>query len=169
LRRERWRVALRRDRFRSHAALFGPASFLVAAFETTPPEAKAASPSYFNRKGRAMASTRSTPSTRRAASAASSDTPKGALTALARHGARIQIAACTAAAKTLNEWAQTADRFAQAVGDELLRRVNGESDSSELVARITTASSTHLRELTALPRAAADHFDTRLARVPIDD
>jgi hypothetical protein len=116
-----------------------------------------------------MASTRSTtPGTRRAAAPASSDTPKAALSALARHGARIQIAASTAAAKTPDEWAQTADRFAQAVGDELLRRVDGQTDSSELVARFTTASSTHIRELTALPRATADHFDMRLARVPGD-
>ena len=116
-----------------------------------------------------MASTRSKATTRRAARSARADTPKQAALALVRHGARIQIAACTAAAKTLDEWAQTADRFAQAVGDELLRRLNGETDSSELVARLTTASNAHLRELTALPRAAADHFDTRLARVPIDD
>lgn len=115
-----------------------------------------------------MASTRSNVSTRRAASSAPADTPKQAVLALVRSTARIQIAAGTAA-KTLTEWAQTADRFAQAVGDELLCRVNGETDSSELVARITSASSTHLRELTALPRAAADHFDARLARVPIDD
>jgi hypothetical protein len=115
-----------------------------------------------------VASTRSNATTRRAAGSALADAPKQAFLALVRHGARIQIAASTATAKTLTEWAQTADRFAQAVGEELLRRVDGETDSAELVARITTASSTHLRELTALPRAAADHFDTRLARVPID-
>lgn len=113
-----------------------------------------------------MASTRSKTSKRTAQRAAASDTPKHALLALVRHGARIQIAAGSAAAKTFAGWAQTADQLAQAVGDELLRRVNGETDSSELVARITTASSAHLRELTALPRAAADHFDARLARVP---
>ena len=67
------------------------------------------------------------------------------------------------------EWAQAADRLAQTVGDELLRRVNGETDSAALIACIATAGSTHLRELTALPRAAADHFDTRLARVPTND
>jgi hypothetical protein len=115
-----------------------------------------------------MASTRSNATTRRAASSDPADTPKRAVLAIVRHGALIQIAACTAAAKALAEWAQTADRLAQAVGDELLRRVDGETDSAELIARITTASSVHLRELSALPRAAADHFDTRLARVPID-
>jgi hypothetical protein len=115
-----------------------------------------------------MASTRSKVTTRRAAGSAPADTPKQALLALVRHSARIQIAACVATAETLTEWAQTADRFAQAAGDELLRRVNGETDSADMLARITTAGSTHLRELTALPRTAADHFDTRLARVTID-
>jgi hypothetical protein len=116
-----------------------------------------------------MASTRSNATTRRAAGSVPAETPGQAFLALVRHGARIQIAACTATARTLTEWADTADRFAQAVADELLLRVNGETDSAELVARITTASSRHLRELTALPRTAADHFDTRLARVPIDN
>jgi hypothetical protein len=69
----------------------------------------------------------------------------------------------------LNGWAQAADRFAQTVGDELLRRVDGETDSAELIARVTAATNSHLRELSALPRAAADHFDTRLARVPTDN
>lgn len=115
-----------------------------------------------------MASTRSKTTTRRTARTKPARTPKQAFVALLRDGARIQIAAGTAAAKTLSDWAQTTDRFAQAAGDELLRRVDGETDSAELVARITTASSTHLRELTALPRSAADHFDTCLARVSID-
>jgi hypothetical protein len=115
-----------------------------------------------------MASTRSSPKTRRAARGAPSDTPKQAMVALARHGARIQIAACSTAAKTLTEFAQTTDRFAQAVGDDLLRRVDGESDSAAVIARVRAASRVHLRELKALPRAAADHFDTRLRRVPID-
>jgi hypothetical protein len=119
-----------------------------------------------------MASTRSNATsnakTRSAARSMPVRTPKQAFFALLREGARIEIAAGTAAANTLTDWALTTDRFAQAVGDELLRRVNGESKSGELVARITTASSTHLRELSALPRSAVDHFDMRLARMPID-
>ena len=115
-----------------------------------------------------MASTRSIAATRAAGRSAPADTPRQAFLALVRHGARIQIAACTAATTTLTEWAQTADRYAQAVAGELLHRVDGETDSAELLARLATASSVHLRELIALPRAAADHFDTRLARVPID-
>ena len=115
-----------------------------------------------------MASTRLKATPRRAAAPVQADTPKQAFLALVRRGTRLQIAATTAAAETLAEWAKTADRLTQTLGDELLRRVDGETDSAELVARITTASSTHLRELAALPAAAANHFDTRLARVPTD-
>jgi hypothetical protein len=95
-------------------------------------------------------------------------TPRQSLTALARHAAHIQIAACTTATHTFIQWAQAADRFSQAVADELLRRVDGKTDSAEMAIRVTAASSSHLRELSGLPRAAADHFDMRIARVSID-
>jgi hypothetical protein len=117
-----------------------------------------------------MASTRSsTNKQRRASRDVPAETPKAALTMLAQRGARIQIAAGTATAKTVADWAQAADRFAQTVGDELIRRVDGESDSPELVARLTAATSSHLRELSALPHTASDHFDARLGRASIDN
>ena len=115
-----------------------------------------------------MASTRSTTGKRTAQLAVSSDTPKQALTSLARYVARIQVAAFAATGKAIAVWVQAADRYAETVGDELLRRVDGETDSTVLLARVTAATSVHLDELTALPRIATDHFDTRLARVPID-
>ena len=55
-----------------------------------------------------MASTRSDAATRAAGSPVRADTPKQAFLALARHGARIQLAACTAATKAFTEWAHTA-------------------------------------------------------------
>ena len=113
-----------------------------------------------------MASTRSNPRTRRVARTASAETPGQALVALARHGARIQLAGGVAVAGLLAEWAQSADRLAQAVLGELLRGVDGDADSAELVRRLTAAGSDHLRELTALPRTAADQFDAQLARTP---
>lgn len=115
-----------------------------------------------------MASTRSVRSTKRVQPTSSADSPRDAFVALARSATRIQIAACTAAVKSLVGWAQAADRFAQVLGDEVLRRVDGETDSAELVARITRATGSHLRELSTLPRTATDHFDARLARVSID-
>ena len=116
-----------------------------------------------------MASTRSTQRTQRRRPARSAESPRDALAALTRRAARIQIAGFGAAATSLAGWAQAADRFAQTVGDELLRRVNGETDSAELVACLSRATSSHLRDLSALPRAATDHFDARLARVPNDN
>jgi hypothetical protein len=55
------------------------------------------------------------------------------------------------------------------LGDELLHRVDSEIDSNELIARVADAAAGHLRELTALPRAAADHFDTRVERASTND
>src|SRR6266566_7897415 len=111
-----------------------------------------------------MASNRSNLESRSTAQTASGETPRDALTAVARHGARIQIAALTAAGKAIAGWAHAADRLAHAVGDELLHRVDGETDSRELIVRVAAATDVHLRELAALPSAAADHFDTRLSR-----
>ena len=116
-----------------------------------------------------MASNRSKLESRSAAQPASQETPRDALAAVARHGVRIQIAALAATGKAVAGWAHAADRFAQAVGDELLRRVDGETDSGELIVRVASAANVHLRELAALPSAAADHFDTRLSRPSIDN
>jgi hypothetical protein len=112
-----------------------------------------------------MASNRSTTT----AQPASAETPRDALVALARDTARIQIAAVSAAGKAIGGWAHAADRFAQTVGDELLRRIDGESDSRELIVRVASATNVHLRELTALPSTATNHFDTRLGRGSIDN
>ncbi len=112
-----------------------------------------------------MASNRSTTRKRSAAS----ETPRDALTAVARHGARIQIAALAAAGSAVAGWARATDRLVQAIGEELLRRVDGETDSGELVVHVAAATNAHLRELAALPSAAANHFDTRLSRRSIDD
>jgi hypothetical protein len=117
-----------------------------------------------------MATNRSNTKTRSAAeSSASAETPRDALVAVARHTAHIQIAAISAAGKAIAGWAYAADRLAQAVGDELLRRIDGDSDSRELIVRVASATNVHLRELTALPSAAADHFNTRLARVSVHE
>jgi hypothetical protein len=97
------------------------------------------------------------------------ETPKDALMAVARHTARIQIAALSAAGNALAGWARAADRLAQAVGNELLRRVDGEGDSRESIVLVASATNAHLRELTELPRAAASHFDARLGRASVDN
>ena len=87
-----------------------------------------------------MASNRSRTRERSAAYAAPAETPSQALKALARRAVRNQIASCNAAAMTFTGWAADAGRFSQTLG-----------------------------ELIAFPRAAADHFDTRVARVSTDN
>jgi hypothetical protein len=107
----------------------------------------------------------STQRTQRAQRARSTDSPKDEFLALARGAARMQFAACSAAVSSFAAWARAADRLAQDVADELLRRIDDETDSAGLVAGVTRATNSHLAELSALPRTAGDHFDARLARV----
>jgi hypothetical protein len=116
-----------------------------------------------------MASNRFNATKRAPAASVSAQTPKHGLAALARHTAHVQVAALTATGRAISGWAQEADRFTQAVSDELLRRIDGDTDSRELIVRVAAATNVHLRQLTALPRAAANHFDTRLARASIDN
>ena len=112
-----------------------------------------------------MASTRSI---NRARSAAS-QTPTDSLRSVARDGARMQIAGLSATVTAIAGWARAADRFVHAVGDELVRRIDGETDSRELIVGVASATTAHLRDLAALPSAAANHFDARLSRASIDN
>jgi hypothetical protein len=112
-----------------------------------------------------MASNRSTAGPRSATQSAPPETPRDALATLARHAARLQIAAIAATGNAFAGWAYATDRLTQSVGDELLRRVDNETDSAELVVRVASATHDHLRALTTLPSTAANHFNTRLARV----
>ena len=79
---------------------------------------------------------------------------------------RIQLASLTAASRFVAGWAQAADRYAQAISDELLGRVKGVTASSELLAGLATASSQHLREVTALPNDVVNHFNDELKKEP---
>jgi hypothetical protein len=94
----------------------------------------------------------------------SHESPKHAVASVALHTARIEIAAATALGKLVAGWAHAADRYAQEVGDALLRRVAGETASSELVVRLAAATSSHLRDVTGLPNVAVAHFSGELAR-----
>ena len=79
----------------------------------------------------------------------------GAVRELALHATRVQLATLTAISKLFVGWAQSVDRYAQDASDELLSRAHGETESRELVGRLATVSSRHLRELTkgTKPRA----------------
>jgi hypothetical protein len=116
-----------------------------------------------------MASNRSNLKSRSAAQPVPGETPRDALVAVARDGARIQIAGFGAAGKAVAVWTQAADRFTQALGDEWLRRIDGETDSRELIVRVISATDVHLRELAALPRATTNQFDALLSHASIDN
>lgn len=77
--------------------------------------------------------------------------------------ARIQLASITAASKFFASWAQSADRYVQAVSAELRARIQGETEPTELGAHLATASTEHLQELTALPNVAVRQFNRELA------
>lgn len=115
-----------------------------------------------------MASNRLTSDARSATDQVEPEPLRDALVVVARHTARIQIAALSAAGNALAGWTRAADWFAQSVGSELLRLIDGESDSRESIVRVASATDAHLRDLTELPRAAANHFDARLERASID-
>ena len=78
------------------------------------------------------------------------------------HATRLELAALTSATKLVAAWAQSADRYVQAVSDELIRRVHGETPPGELVARLAVVSGTHLHEVSALPADAVSHFTDEL-------
>jgi len=80
------------------------------------------------------------------------------------HVARVQLASITAASGFLAGWVRSADRYAQAVSDELLDRMHGQTAPGELIGRLATVSSAHLREVTALPAVAVTHFETELTK-----
>jgi hypothetical protein len=87
-----------------------------------------------------------------------------ALRELFLHATRVQLATVTSISKFVVGWAQSADRYAEAVSNELLSRAHGETESHELVGRLATVSSAHLREVTALPTEVVSHFNSELAR-----
>jgi hypothetical protein len=78
--------------------------------------------------------------------------------------ARIQLASITAASRFITGWVQSADRYAQAISDEVLDRMHGETPPGQLIGRLATVSGAHLREITALPAVAVSHFEDELAK-----
>ena len=82
------------------------------------------------------------------------------------YATRVQLATLTSLSKFVVGWAQAADRYAQAISDELLGRAPGETASREIVGRLATVSSRHLRDLTDLPTYAVNHFNSELVRRP---
>jgi hypothetical protein len=85
------------------------------------------------------------------------------------HATRVQLATLTAISKLFAGWARSADRYVQAVSDELLSRAPSETAPRELAGRLATVSSRHLREVTALPTEAVKHFNSELTKATKPD
>jgi len=88
----------------------------------------------------------------------------GAVHELLVHATRVQLATLTSVSKFFVGWTQSADRYAQAVSDELLSRAHGKTAKHELLGRLATVSSRHLREVTALPTDVVSHFNSELTK-----
>ncbi len=115
----------------------------------------------------ATASTRrndKTPASPSVSPSIAEDSQANAVREVLMHVARIQLASITATSRFFAGWAQSAERYTQALSDELLDRVHGETAPSELIGRLASVSSLHLRELTALPNAAVSHFNNQLTK-----
>ena len=80
------------------------------------------------------------------------------------HATRVQLATLTSVSKFFVGLTQAVDHYAQAVSDELLRRAHGETAPHELLGRLATVSSRHLREVTALPTDVVKHFNSELTK-----
>jgi hypothetical protein len=80
------------------------------------------------------------------------------------HATRVQLATLTSVSKLFVGLTQAADHYAQAVSDELLSRVHGETAPHELLGRLAMVSSRHLREVTDLPTDVVNHFNSELTR-----
>jgi hypothetical protein len=115
-----------------------------------------------------MASIRPPRTSTSTARRATAQTPSDAVSAIARESARIQLAALSAVGEGLASWAQAADRLTRSVGDELLRRLDGETDARELIVAVAAATAVHLHDLAALPSVAVNHFDARVLRAPVN-
>jgi hypothetical protein len=103
-------------------------------------------------------------STQTRRSSASNDRHSDAVRELLVHATRVQLATLTSVSKLFVGLTQAADRYAQAVSDELLSRAHGKTAPHELLGRLATVSSRHLREVTALPNDVVSHFNSQLTR-----
>jgi len=79
--------------------------------------------------------------------------------------ARTQLAAVTAALKFWGCWVESANRYAQKISAELARVSEGTDDSDKFVGRLTDSSREYLREMTALPNVAVDHFVSEIEKI----
>ena len=92
--------------------------------------------------------------------------PKGdAVRDVLVEAARTQLAAVSAVTTFLAGWAERANVYAKAVGDELAALEASDGDPSELVGRISDLTRQYLRDLTELPTLSVQHFNSQLETI----
>jgi hypothetical protein len=105
---------------------------------------------------------RKKPAAAKSAAAAAND---GAVREILVEAARTQLAAVTAATTFWAGWAETADRYAKNVSDELAKLESEDGEAGDLLGRITDLTRDYLRELTDLPTASVQHFNAQLETI----
>jgi hypothetical protein len=73
--------------------------------------------------------------------------------------ARLQLAGLSSITKFWSGWADAADKYAQALGDELTKIDEGSTKSKEIVGRLADLSREYLRNISKLPGAAVEQFN----------
>ncbi|MFY9553671.1 MAG: hypothetical protein WAV47_03015 [Blastocatellia bacterium] len=79
--------------------------------------------------------------------------------------ARTQLAAISAATRFWAGWAQSADKYTQAISDELAKISEGTTDSKDIVGRMADLTREYLRNLADLPNAALQQFSGEVEKL----
>lgn len=78
---------------------------------------------------------------------------------------RTQFAAFSAAVTFWSAWAESAASYAKGMSDELTRISLGDTDTDQVLARMTDLGRGYLRELTELPTTAVAHFNQEIEKI----
>lgn len=79
--------------------------------------------------------------------------------------AQTQLAAVSAAVRFWAGWAEAADKYTRSISEELARVDAEATDTGDLVGRLSDLTREYLRNMTELPRLAANHFDGELEKI----
>lgn len=79
--------------------------------------------------------------------------------------ARVQLAAVSAAVKFWASWAESAEKYTQALSGELARLSEKEIKTSEIIARTADLTREYVRNLTELPNAALHRFSSEIEKM----
>jgi hypothetical protein len=91
--------------------------------------------------------------------------PAGPIRDLVVEAARTQLAAVSAGIKFWGAWIESADRYTKAVGAELARLEDDSEPTGDLTARLADHTKAYVREMTALPTIAVQHFNGELEKI----